>query len=228
MSPVNWNGDTFLLADIQHAQDLCSQGKMDEAEVYLNAIEIPEPHDKGRALHIWFQVSLEKMRCFILRKEFDKARALADQIVQVKTKALEAVNTEFWVIGFVEILLKLMRNIDPNNFMSDDSFRAYRDFIEKNKHIDSNRQSVKVYRLYVLGAELAKERGSETPNGKAFDDLLGDMTQDTVDLLSHHGRGLLNFLRHTMAAHARVLKKDKATLKKVDDFNDAAARLPDP
>lgn len=220
--------DLFLSADMAKARNLTVSGKTDEALAFLSTLEVAEPHASGRALHIWFQVTVEKIRCYTARKELDQALALATQLTSATTVELTVVNEEFWVSGFVAVLLNLMRAVDRFDFMTNESFRAYRDFIEANKHLDDNRKGVRVYALYALGADLAREKGDPVPTGEVFDKVLPVLTQDTIDLLAAGHILLLDFFRYTMIYLGELLKRDAVVMEQVMTFSNAVAGLPRP
>jgi len=219
-------GDTFLLSDIRAAQDLAFAGKPSEALVLLRNIEVPVPHDEGRSLHIWFQVTLEKIRCYTQLQDLDQALALADRIVLVDPAKLAAVSAEFWVSGFVAVIFRLMRTVDRYNCLSVETFQAYRDFFAANKHLDDNIRGVKVYGLYLLGLQLSQDMRSTTPTGVAFDALVESLTQDNIDLLANGHITLLDYLQRALTIHGQTLQKDAATMERVAAFSLAVASLP--
>jgi hypothetical protein len=219
-------GDAFLFDIMQPILDLSYSGDLAGALAQLEALEMPATLDRGRDLHVWFQVSAEKLRHYVkLSRSTDAART-ASQMIRVDVVKLEAMVDEFWAWGFTIGLLQYMRSIDATNFMTNAELKPYRDFIESTKHLDDNPKGPFIYDIYLLSMRCALDMRSSAPTDEVFNELLSKMTVPNIDLLKFGHILLLDYVARALTILCKLLGKDAAVAEQVATLSALISNLP--
>jgi hypothetical protein len=204
------------------ALDLIDSDKPLAALALLAAVPLAEPRETTEDWHLWFQVSISKLRCYNKMTDVSNAKIIADQIVLVEPPMVIAMQ-ELWTSGFVVALIQYMRLVNRFNFIADPALQVYRDFIETNGAFDEHTRGVVIYQAYKLGLAAAVEIRKTAIAAGPFEALRAHLTPATVTLLA---AGHYDLLHYTAAVFRRYADLVTPRGTEFVDLADTLAAIP--
>jgi hypothetical protein len=218
--------DTGLFDTLVPILDLIDTNRPTEALALLDAIAMPTDLKKPKDIQMFFQVSIERLRCYTKLGMLPEAKAVADQLIAVDRSALTEMKNNLWLSGFVVSLLQFMRLTDKFNFMSLPALKPYRDYIEANQDLDEHSKGVTIYGLYKLGVDMAAQIRSMKPKEAPFVATLDAMTPEAIQLLVAGHSSLMDYIGQTLTLYGKICKKDQATIDRIATLNTTLAAQP--
>ena len=179
---------------------------------------IPDPDD----LYTFVDLTIEKLRCYVMLRNFDLAKIAADEFISVDPERLAYMGSKSKLPPFVDAVLNFIYLFNPSNTLGDPATFPYRKFLSDCGKYDSSLNN-STYQIYLLNWNCENDYLSRTSTGQYFNSLLEALTTEVILSLKDGHKDLLISASNLLQSMAT--SKDPTTKMAVQTLVDRVAAL---
>jgi hypothetical protein len=183
------------------------------AKNFTHALEILNSGLNGLA---WFEVALQKLRCYVALGDAASATLVAQQIIAVPVKRFSIKSVSNPMASFSGVLVNYMHFVSSN--ILDESMEPFKNFLREAGPFDTDSVAFHTFETYDAVWKNQKDYLSENPTGEFFQLLLEKLQPAKLALLPPNEEtlkvALVNMARYASNFQSDAIKEQVAELIK--------------